>query len=81
MDTRHFRNSFLIKLPISESVQNASRIALAELDISPYGASCGSAIKHEVSEYIILRYMQPFGIFNYLMYKYGKKAKEIREDE
>ena len=75
-DSRLFKNTYLSKLPLFETVHNSSRIALSELEISPYGSSCGTAIKHEVSEYLIKKYMQPFGMFDYFMYKYGVKARQ-----
>ena len=72
MSSNHFESKGLKFF--AEPVMKSARIALAELEMSPYGASCGTNIKHEMTEYLWRSILTPFGLYNYYMFRYGFKS-------
>ena len=54
--------------PFCVDQMTAARVALAELKMAPYGASCGTNIRHESFEYLVNHFM-PLPTFNYMMLK------------
>ena len=57
-----------------------ARVALAEMEMSPYGASCGTNVKHEMTEYLFLRILMQFGLFNGIMYRSGVRGLNLKRE-
>lgn len=79
-----FAKGTLIK-PFCVDQMTAARVALAELNMSAYGSSCGTNIRHETFEYVV-NHLMPYSWFNYFMLKNGVRiqtemqgAREIGE--
>ena len=72
MASNHFESTGLKFF--SDSSMKSARIALAEMEMEPYGNSCGTNIKHEVTEYFWQHVLTPLGLFNFYMYRYGMKS-------
>ena len=75
MKSKHLIGTGLESLPLLSVLPSAAaNAALTELEMSPYGASSGTNIQHEATEYLATHVLPSIGIFNYLMYRYGQRG-------
>ena len=70
--TNHFESVSLSSF--GETPMTSAKVALAELEMQPYGASGGTNLMHEATEYFFLRILKEFGLFEALMFRYGQKS-------
>ena len=69
------RGSGTLIRPFIVDQRTAARVALGELDMEPYGSSCGTNIRHEMFEYIVTGFI-PMSLFNYTMFNSGNKIRQ-----
>ena len=79
INTPHFQPNALKGL-LSEEPMKCAKVALAEMEMSPYGAGAGINIKHEMTEYLMIRVLMQFGMFNRLMYNFGVQAQKTKQE-